>query len=132
MGLPVKHVPLPPGEFVTDRLATGTFQVAVADLRIGLDPDLYPLLASSQTLTGGSNIMGVQDPTLDTLLDEGPGTRHRRGPQRRLHGAPEAAGRRVGTCSRWPSRTRWSCSATRSRDPPSGRSPTRRIDFGMC
>jgi peptide/nickel transport system substrate-binding protein len=68
MGLTVSHVPLPPGEFVTDRLSTGDFQVAVADVTIGLDPDLYPLLASSQTLTGGSNIMGVQDPILDTLL----------------------------------------------------------------
>jgi ABC-type oligopeptide transport system substrate-binding subunit len=37
-------------------------------MTIGLDPDLYPLLASSQTLTGGSNVMGVQDPTLDALL----------------------------------------------------------------
>ncbi len=76
MGLKVTHVPLPPGEFVNDRLATGTFQVAVADVNIGLDPDLYPLLASSQTLTGGSNVMGVQDPTLDTLLAKAraPGT----------------------------------------------------------
>ena len=32
----------------------------MVDVRIGLDPDLYPLLASSQTLTGGSNVMGVQ------------------------------------------------------------------------
>jgi ABC-type oligopeptide transport system substrate-binding subunit len=53
---------------VTDRLATGTFQVAVVDVTVGLDPDLYPLLASSQTLTGGSNVMGVQDPALDALL----------------------------------------------------------------
>jgi peptide/nickel transport system substrate-binding protein len=68
MGLAVTHVPLPPGEFVTDRLSTGTFQVAVADVTVGLDPDLYPLLASSQTLTGGSNVMGVQDPALDALL----------------------------------------------------------------
>ncbi len=76
MGLAVTHVPLPPGEFVTDRLATGEFQVAVADVTIGLDPDLYPLLASSQTLTGGSNVMGVQDPALDTLLAKAraPGT----------------------------------------------------------
>jgi len=70
VGLTAKHVALPPGEFVTDRLATGTFQVAVADLRIGLDPDLYPLLASSQTLTGGSNVMGVQSADLDTLLEK--------------------------------------------------------------
>jgi peptide/nickel transport system substrate-binding protein len=68
IGLGVTHVPLPPGEFVTDRLKPGEFQVAVADVTIGLDPDLYPLLASSQTLTGGSNVMGVQDPALDALL----------------------------------------------------------------
>ena len=68
LGFTVKHTPLPAGEFVTDRLATGTFQVAVVDVTVGLDPDLYPLLASSQTLTGGSNVMGVQDPTLDALL----------------------------------------------------------------
>ncbi len=76
LGLGVTHVPLPPAEFVTDRLATGTYQVAVADVTLGLDPDLYPLLASSQTLTGGSNVMGVQDPELDALLAKAraPGT----------------------------------------------------------
>ncbi len=76
MGLAVTHLPLPPGEFVTDRLATGDFQVAVADITVGLDPDLYPLLASSQTLTGGSNVIGVQDPVLDVLLAKAraPGT----------------------------------------------------------
>jgi peptide/nickel transport system substrate-binding protein len=68
LGLKVTHMPLPPGQFVTDRLATGTFQVAVVDVTVGLDPDLYPLLASSQTLTGGSNVMGAQDPVLDGLL----------------------------------------------------------------
>ena len=76
LGLTVTHTPLPPGEFVTDRLATADFSVAVADVTIGLDPDLYPLLASSQTLTGGSNVMGLQDPTLDGLLAKAraPGT----------------------------------------------------------
>jgi peptide/nickel transport system substrate-binding protein len=76
IGLSVKHVPLPPGEFATERLAKGAYQVAVADIAIGLDPDLYPLLASSQTLTGGSNVMGVQDPALDQLLAKAraPGT----------------------------------------------------------
>ena len=68
LGFTVTHVGLPAGEFVTDRLAKGDFQVAVTDMTIGLDPDLYPLLASSQTVTGGSNIIGVQDPTLDALL----------------------------------------------------------------
>jgi peptide/nickel transport system substrate-binding protein len=68
IGLDVRHVGLPPGEFVTERLATGEFQVAVVDVVVGLDPDLYPLLASSQTLTGGSNVSGLQDVELDALL----------------------------------------------------------------
>jgi peptide/nickel transport system substrate-binding protein len=80
IGLQVEHVALPPGEFVTDHLATGDFQVAVVDVIVGLDPDLYPLLASSQTLTGGSNIAGLQDPALDKLLRKarGPGTNEER------------------------------------------------------
>jgi len=68
LGFTVTHTPMPAGEFVTDHLATGAFQVAVVDITVGLDPDLYPLLASSQTLTGGSNVVGVQDPVLDALL----------------------------------------------------------------
>jgi peptide/nickel transport system substrate-binding protein len=76
IGLAVTHLPLPPGEFVTERLATGKFSAAVGDVTIGLDPDLYPLLASSQTVRGGSNVVGLQDPTLDALLRaaRGPGT----------------------------------------------------------
>ena len=75
LGLTVTHVPLAPGEFVTGRLATGKFSAAVADVTVGLDPDLYPLLASSQTVTGGSNVIGLQDQGLDALLvaARGPG-----------------------------------------------------------
>jgi peptide/nickel transport system substrate-binding protein len=68
IGIGVHHVALSPGEFANDRLATGTFSAAVGDMTIGLDPDLYPLLASSQTVQGASNIIGLQDPTLDALL----------------------------------------------------------------
>jgi ABC-type dipeptide transport system, periplasmic component len=68
IGLAVTHVPLAPGEFVTGRLATGKFTAAVGDVNVGLDPDLYPLLASSQTVTGGSNVIGLQDQLLDALL----------------------------------------------------------------
>jgi peptide/nickel transport system substrate-binding protein len=68
IGLAVTHVPLAPGEFVTGRLATGKFSAAVGDVTIGLDPDLYPLFASSQTVTGGSNVIGLQDTKLDPLL----------------------------------------------------------------
>ena len=68
IGLTVTHVPLAPGDFVTGRLATGKFSAAVGDVTIGLDPDLYPLLASSQTVTGGSNVIGLQNQALDALL----------------------------------------------------------------
>jgi peptide/nickel transport system substrate-binding protein len=68
IGLDVAHQALPPAEFSARRLATGDFTAAVGDVTIGLDPDLYPLLASSQTRTGGSNIIGLQDPNLDGLL----------------------------------------------------------------
>jgi len=76
IGLTVTHTPLPPAEFVTERLATGAFGAAVGDVTVGLDPDLYPLLASSQTVTGGSNVIGLQDQALDALLvaARGPGT----------------------------------------------------------
>ena len=70
VGIGATHVAVPPSEFASQRLAAGRFQVAIADLRIGLDPDLYPLLASSQTLTGGSNVMGVQSAGLDALLEK--------------------------------------------------------------
>jgi peptide/nickel transport system substrate-binding protein len=75
IGLTVTHVALAPGAFA-GRLATGDFGAAVADVNVGLDPDLYPLLASSQTRTGGSNVIGLQDPVLDKLLVDarGPGT----------------------------------------------------------
>jgi peptide/nickel transport system substrate-binding protein len=68
LGLAVRLVPLPASELLGDRLAHGDFQVAIVPLAIGLDPDLYPLLAASQTRTGGSNISGLQDPDLDKLL----------------------------------------------------------------
>jgi peptide/nickel transport system substrate-binding protein len=68
IGIGVHHVALEPGTFANERLAKGKFTAAVADLTVGLDPDLYPLLASSQTLHGRSNLIGLQDPTLDKLL----------------------------------------------------------------
>jgi peptide/nickel transport system substrate-binding protein len=68
LGLAVRLVPLPPTDLVGDRLARGDFQIAIVPLAIGLDPDLYPLLAASQTRSGGSNVAGLQDPELDELL----------------------------------------------------------------
>jgi peptide/nickel transport system substrate-binding protein len=68
LGLAVRLLPLPSAELLGNRLGRGEYQVAVVPLAIGLDPDVYPLLAASQTRTGGSNISGLQDPDLDKLL----------------------------------------------------------------
>jgi peptide/nickel transport system substrate-binding protein len=68
LGLTVNLVEEEAGTLLTDHLQEGTFTAAVIDIAIGHDPDLYPLLASSQTRTGGLNVIGLQDPTLDPLL----------------------------------------------------------------
>jgi peptide/nickel transport system substrate-binding protein len=78
-GLRTTVTELPPAEFVT-RLRDGDFAAAVVDVNVGLDPDLFPILASTQARSGGSNIAGVQDSTLDKALDAArkPGTRAER------------------------------------------------------
>jgi peptide/nickel transport system substrate-binding protein len=68
IGLTVIQTPLPGAELVGDRLRTGEFTAAIIGLGIGLDPDLYPILASTQATTSGSNLSGFQDQTLDRLL----------------------------------------------------------------
>ncbi len=68
LGLDAVVVGLDPVELVESRLQGGDFAAAVLDVGVGLDPDLYPLLASSQTVAGGSNVSGIQDPDLDARL----------------------------------------------------------------
>jgi ABC-type transport system substrate-binding protein len=68
IGLAVRQVPLPAAELIDTHLGQGDFDVAVVPFAIGLDPDVYPLLAASQTRAGGSNVIGLQDPDLDKLL----------------------------------------------------------------
>jgi len=76
LGFTVTLVQAEAGSSITERLSEGTFTAAVIDMSIGLDPDLYPLLASSQTRTGGLNLIGLQDSTLVGLLSAArkPGT----------------------------------------------------------
>jgi peptide/nickel transport system substrate-binding protein len=80
LGLDVTHVALPPTDLVAKRLRPGSFSAAVVDVNIGLDPDLYPLLASTQTTSLGLNLSGVQDRALDKLLiaARAPGTEQAR------------------------------------------------------
>jgi peptide/nickel transport system substrate-binding protein len=68
LGLRVKQVGLSPSELVGERIQTGNFEAVVVDINVGLDPDLYPILASTQTRSGGLNIAGIQDQNLDKLL----------------------------------------------------------------
>jgi peptide/nickel transport system substrate-binding protein len=69
LGFKVELTEEDPAVIATDHLRTGEFEAAVVDIAIGHDPDLYPLLASSQIRTGGANVIGLQDPLLDTLLE---------------------------------------------------------------
>jgi peptide/nickel transport system substrate-binding protein len=80
LGLDVRHVALPPAELVANRLRKGAFSAAVIDVNVGLDPDLYPLLASTQTTSQGLNLAGLQDAALDRLLEAArrPGTAEER------------------------------------------------------
>lgn len=68
LGLKTQVEDLAPGEFV-ERLRAGDYTAAIVDVNIGLDPDLYPLLASSQVREGGANVSGLQNGALDRALE---------------------------------------------------------------
>jgi peptide/nickel transport system substrate-binding protein len=68
LGLSVSVTPLS-GADLAARLKAGTFSAAVLDIASGLEPDLYPLLDSTQVRANGSNRSGYQDPALDKLLE---------------------------------------------------------------
>jgi len=76
IGLTATVVEEQPGSPLIDDLSTGKFSAAAVDVSIGHDPDPYGLLASSQTQSGGLNVIGLQDATLDVLLEAArqPGT----------------------------------------------------------
>ena len=66
-GIPTQVTELSPVD-LTSRLASGAFQLAVLNVDVGIDVDLYPLLGSGAVLTGG-NIAGIQLKDLDVLLN---------------------------------------------------------------
>ncbi len=68
IGLEVVQTPLTGASLIGDHLRPGEFGAALVGTEIGLDPDLYPLLASTQVTSGGSNFAGLQDAALDQLL----------------------------------------------------------------
>jgi peptide/nickel transport system substrate-binding protein len=68
LGLTINHVGIAPAELSSTRLRAADFDAVLLSMNVGLDPDLYPLLASTQTTTTGSNISGLQDQALDKLL----------------------------------------------------------------
>jgi len=62
------------------QLRAGEYTAAVVDIAEGPEPDLFPLLATSQVQASGSNLSGFQDVTLDPLLEAArkPGTTEER------------------------------------------------------
>ncbi|TAK00169.1 MAG: peptide ABC transporter substrate-binding protein [Chloroflexota bacterium] len=68
IGLTVEHTTIAATAVLGDQLRAGEFSAAVVGMGIGLDPDLYPLLASSQVTASGANFAGLQDRALDGLL----------------------------------------------------------------
>lgn len=80
IGIRVTLVELPASGLIRDRLRSGDFTAAAVSIGLGLDPDLYPLFASSQSASGGPNVSGLQDPALDKLLvaARAPGTEEAR------------------------------------------------------
>ena len=66
-GIPTRVTELSPIDLTT-RLASGSFQLAVLNVDVGIDVDLYPLLGSGAVLTGG-NFAGIQLKDLDLLLN---------------------------------------------------------------
>ena len=68
LGFKVTLVEKPAAELAAD-LRGGTFTASVLDIMMGAEPDLYPLLASSQARMDGSNLSGLQDAKLDELLE---------------------------------------------------------------
>lgn len=66
-GIPTRVTELSPVD-LTSRLAAGSFQLAVLNVDVGIDVDLYPLLGSAAVLTGG-NVVGIQLKDLDLLLN---------------------------------------------------------------
>ncbi len=77
-GIKVEVVETPAVD-LAKKLRGGEFAAAALDITMGLEPDLYPLLASSQVRGSGTNLSGYQDPALDALLETA-----------RKPGAPEA------------------------------------------
>lgn len=68
------------GSELAAKLKSGAFDAALLDISTGLEPDLYPLLDSSQVRANGSNRSGYQNPALDQLLEAArtPGTPEQR------------------------------------------------------
>ena len=79
LGFTVKLVEVDATELST-RLHEGSFTAAVVDIAMGVEPDLYSLLDSTQVRATGSNLSNFQDTALDTLLEaaRAPGAQDKR------------------------------------------------------
>ena len=131
-GISVNHTALPAAEFVGERLMRRDFDVAVGDIAIGLDPDLYPLARLDADRE--RRLERHRRPGSDARPAAGnaPASPAPRRSGRRPTPSSRSISRRTYTCSRWPSRTRRRWSMTWSPDRSSARFRTPVTDFGMC
>jgi peptide/nickel transport system substrate-binding protein len=68
LGLRVELKTYQSERLIMDKLLPGKYTSTVVDVNLGLDPDLYPVLGSSQALAGGTNLAGYQSRRMDALL----------------------------------------------------------------
>ena len=80
LGLATTVEALPPGRARGAAPGAADFAVAVIDVNMGLDPDPYPILASSQARAGGANISRDPGRRARQGARRGPRAGHRRRP----------------------------------------------------
>ena len=68
LGFSVSLVELDSSE-LSSRLHDGSYTAAVVDIAMGVEPDLFSLLDSTQVRSTGANLSNYQDTSLDTLLE---------------------------------------------------------------
>ena len=88
------------------RLRAGDFTAAVVDIAEGLEPDLYPLLATSQVRAVGHEPRRLPGPGARPPPRGRPEARHAGGADGRVEGAAGRAGARASPSCRSPGTTR--------------------------
>jgi peptide/nickel transport system substrate-binding protein len=71
VGIDVKIRAIEWASFISRFINTGDFDVVILGWGLGLDPDQYNIWHSSQQAPGQFNFIGYNNPSIDTLLEQG-------------------------------------------------------------